>query len=55
MIDPVSSEPAGSYLGVTRPSIAGYRPPGMGASPASAGYAQSCFQLETIAGMEFYL
>jgi len=55
MVDPVRGEPAGAYLGVTRPSVAGYLPPGTSTRPLTAGYAQSCFQLEKIAGMEFYL
>jgi hypothetical protein len=49
IIEPIQEEPAGSYLGVLRPTIT---------SPAGGtaiGFAQSCYQLETATGMEFYL
>jgi hypothetical protein len=55
IIDPNTGEPAGSYLGITHAAVTGYVPPGMSAAPTSAGYAQSCFQLEKIAGMEFFI
>ncbi len=51
--DPVSGEPAGLYLGRLRPSLPGYLPPG--AAGITTGYAQTCFQLEAVAGMEFLL
>jgi hypothetical protein len=55
IVDPSQSEPAGSYLGVLHPSVLGYVPPGMSAAPSSSGYAQSCYQLEAAAGLEFIL
>lgn len=55
VVEPISGQPAGAYLGVLRPSLAGYVPPRRTAPPPSTGYAQSCYQLEAAAGMEFYL
>lgn len=55
IVEPSQGEPAGSYLGVLHPSVAGYAPPGMTAPPPSTGYAQSCHQLEAAAGLEFML
>jgi hypothetical protein len=55
IVEPSRGEPAGSYLGVLRPSIPGYVPPGMTGLPPSTGYAQSCHQLERAAGLGFVL
>lgn len=55
LVEPNLGEPAGSYLGVLRPTLRGYLLPGMTAVPASTGYAQACHQLETATGMEFYV
>jgi len=55
IVEPTHGEPAGSYLGVLHPSVVGYVPPGMSVAPSSTGYAQSCYQLEAAAGMEFIL
>jgi hypothetical protein len=55
IVEPTRGEPAGAYLGVLRPTVGGYAPPGFTAPPPSTGYAQACHQLEAAAGMEFYL
>jgi|GEM_PF-5972491 len=55
IVEPLLGEPAGSYLGILRPRNQSYIPKGATTTPTVTGYAQSCFQLENIAGMEFFL
>jgi hypothetical protein len=43
----------GLYLGVLRPTLQGYVPPGLAA--LRVGYAQVCHQLADATGMEFYV
>lgn len=46
IVDPNTSEPAGAYLGAITPTLGG---------GGTSGYAQTCYQLESATGMEFYL
>ncbi|TWP36103.1 hypothetical protein [Leekyejoonella antrihumi] len=54
IVDDTLREPAGMYLGVLRPILEGYVPPGLQSAPPATGYAQTCHQLETASGLEFY-